>query len=246
MGGGIVMQYAIDYPDEIASISLINPLSPYGYSGTKDSNGTLANECSSGTGAASTNPHFVSALKDKITDSANPIAATSVLKTLFAPDYILDQALAELFVNGMFDMAIGDDYYPGNSIPCAVWPFMAPGDRGICNTMSPKYVNLSSIVNITPKPPILWFRGEKDAIVSDTCKLDIGFLGSLGYVPGWPGNEEYPAQPMVTQTRTVLETYKENGGFYEEYIFQDAGHSPNIENFDEFNIQLTSFIRGIE
>lgn len=246
LGGGIVMQYAIDYPNEIASISLINPLSPYGYSGTKDSIGTLANEYFSGTGAASSNPHFVAALKNKITDKTNPVAAPSVLKTLFAPDYQLDSTLSELFVNGMFDMAIGDDYYPGDSMPCNLWPFMVPGNKGICNTTSPKYVNLSSIVNISPKPPILWFRGKKDVIVSDTCMLDIGFLGSLGYVKGWPGKEEYPAQPMVTQTRTVLDTYKENGGVYEEYIFPDAGHSPNIENFDEFNMKLASFIRGIE
>ncbi len=62
LGGGIVMQYAIDYPDEVASISLINPLSPYGYSGTKGINGSINNEYSSGTGASSTIPHFVAAL----------------------------------------------------------------------------------------------------------------------------------------------------------------------------------------
>ena len=243
LGGGIVMQYAIDYPDEVASISLINPLSPYGYSGTKGINGSINNEYSSGTGASSTNPHFVAALQEKITDPTNPVAAPSVLKTLFAPDYSLDNELSHLFVEGMHDMAIGEDFYPGNAVPCPLWPFMAPGDKGICNTMSPKYTNLSSITTLSKKPPILWLRGEKDMIVSDACMLDIGFLGSLGYVPAWPGMEEYPPQPMVSQTRAVLDTYKANGGYYEEYIFPNAGHSPNIECFDEFNEKLALFIR---
>lgn len=243
LGGGIAMQYAIDYSNQVSSLSLINPLSPYGYSGTKDLTGTLNNEYASGTGASSTNPQFIAALKDKITDPTNPTAAPSVLKTLFAPGYTLDQELSDLFVEGMLDMEIGEDFYPGNAISCTLWPYMAPGDKGICNTMSPKYTNLSSITEIENKPAILWLRGVQDMIVSDACMLDIGYLGSIGYVPAWPGMDEYPPQAMVSQTRAVLDIYKKNGGTYEEYIFPHAGHSPNIECFDEFNEKLMKFLR---
>jgi hypothetical protein len=42
-------------------------------------------------------------------------------------------------------------------------------------------------------------------IVSDNSFFDFGTLGKLGYVPGWPGEEVYPPQPMVGQTRSMLE-----------------------------------------
>lgn len=244
MGGGIVMQYAIDYPSEVSSLTLINPLSPFGYSGTSDEKGTLNNEFCSGTGGGSVNVNFVKSLKDKVRDATNPFSASAVLKSYFAPGFVIEPEWEEIFVDSMLDMAIGDDFYPGNSIACDIWPFVAPGDKGIGNTMSPKYVDLSPLTLINPMPPILWIRGAKDAIVSDTCMLDIGYLGKLGYVPGWPGDEVYPAHPMVTQTRYILEKYKENGGTYEEFVFEDAGHGPNVEKPDAFNQKLTKFIKG--
>lgn len=245
MGGGIVMQYAIDYPTEVASITLINPLSPFGYSGTKDERGSRNNEYYSGTGAGTVNTSFVQSLKDKVKDASNPTSAEAVLKSYFAPDYKIDPEWEELFVGSMLQMEIGEDFYPGNSIMCPTWPFTAPGDKGIANAMSPKYVNLSSITDINPKPPILWFRGAKDSIVSDTSLLDIGYLGKLGYVPGWPGDELFPAHPMVSQTRYILDKYKENGGLYEEFVFEDAGHGPNIEKPREFNEKLVNFLKNI-
>lgn len=244
MGGGVIMQYTIDYPEDVASLTLVNPLSPFGYSGTKDEKGTKNNEFYSGTGGGTVNAAFVQALKDKVRDASNPFSAPSVLKSYFAPDYKIDPEWEEIFVDSMLQMEIGDDFYPGNSTPCTVWPFAAPGDRGIANAMSPKYVNLSSISDISPKPPILWFRGAKDAIVSDTCMLDIGYLGKLGYVQGWPGDDVFPPHPMVAQTRYVLNQYKENGGTYEEYVFENAGHGPNVEKPEEFNSKLTAFIKS--
>ena len=35
MGGGIVMKYAIAYPEDLLSITLVDTMSPYGYSGSK-------------------------------------------------------------------------------------------------------------------------------------------------------------------------------------------------------------------
>lgn len=245
MGGGVVIQYAIDYPGEVASLTLVNPLSPFGYSGSKDEKGTSNNEHFSGTGAGTVNAAFVQALKDKTKDASNPFAAVNVLKSYFAPDYKIDPEWEEIFVESMLQMGIGEDFYPGNSVECAEWPFTAPGNKGIANAMSPKYVNLSGITDITPKPPILWFRGAKDSIVSDASMLDIGYLGKLGYVPGWPGEEVFPAHPMVAQTRYVLGKYKENGGSYEEYIFENAGHGPHIEKPEEFKNKLTSFIKAV-
>lgn len=246
MGGGVVMQYAMDYPEETASLTLLNPLSPFGYSGSKDEKGTANNTYFSGTGGSSVNPSFVAALKNKDRDSTNPFSAPTVLKAYFAPEYRIDPQWEKVYVDSMLDMEIGDDYYPGDGTTCEVWPFTAPGDRGIGNTMSPKYCNLSAFKDISSKPPVLWIRGAKDGIVSNTCLLDIGYLGKLGYVPGWPGDDVYPPQPMVEQTRYILNQYKENGGEYEEFVFENGGHGPHVEFPEEFNSKLITFINEIK
>src|ERR1700753_2385032 len=39
MGGGVLWQYALAYPDDLASMTLIAPLSPYGWGGVKGLDG---------------------------------------------------------------------------------------------------------------------------------------------------------------------------------------------------------------
>ena len=63
---------------------------------------------------------------------------------------------------------------------------------------------------------MLWVRGADDVIVSDTSLYDFGYLGSLGAVPGWPGPDAWPPQPMVAQTRGLLDRYAASGGRYRE------------------------------
>ena len=71
-------------------------------------------------------------------------------------------------------------------------------------------------------------------IVSDNSFFDFGTLGKLGYVPGWPGEEVYPPQPMVGQTRSLLEKYAAQGGSFEEVVIADTGHTPYVEKPEEF------------
>lgn len=91
------------------------------------------------------------------------------------------------------------------------------------------------LLNITPKPPVLWVRGSHDLLVSNTAASDLGTIGAMGLIPGWPGVEVFPPQPMIDQTRAVLEKYAAAGGRYQEVVIQDAGHIPHVEKPDEFN-----------
>ena len=70
-------------------------------------------------------------------------------------------------------------------------------------------------------------------MVSDTSVCDFGYLGQIGAVPGWPGAETIPPQPMVTQTRAVLDRYVANGGTYTETVLS-GGHGCHLESPEEF------------
>ena len=48
----------------------------------------------------------------------------------------------------------------------------------------------------------------------------------MGAVTGWPGDEVFPAQPMVAQIRNVLERYRDAGGRLQVEMFEGSGHGP--------------------
>jgi hypothetical protein len=73
-------------------------------------------------------------------------------------------------------------------------------------------------------------------------RVEFGYLGQLGFVPGWPGEELYPPQPMKTQVRTVLDGYRASAGFYQEAALADCGHSPHIEKPVEVLKLFTEFV----
>jgi pimeloyl-ACP methyl ester carboxylesterase len=109
--------------------------------------------------------------------------------------------------------------------------------------MAPKYFRAADeLVAVAPKPPVTWIRGDSDAIVSDTSLFDLAYLGSLGLVPDWPGLDSCPPQPMVGQTRAVLERYAAAGGSYREIVYADCGHSPHIERPAEFAATLLELV----
>jgi len=99
-------------------------------------------------------------------------------------------------------------------------------------------MDLSGITELPVKPPVLWVRGDADAIVSDTSAFDLAFLGSVGAVPGWPGESAFAPQPMVTQIRAVLDRYAATGGAYREVVLPEVGHSPHVERPQEFTVAL--------
>jgi len=95
---------------------------------------------------------------------------------------------------------------------------------------------------VAPKPPVLWVRGADDVIVSDTSLYDLAYLGSLGAIPGWPGEQTWPPQPMVAQTRAVLNGYAVAGGRYREAVIEDAGHGPHLDQPGQFLAELTEHL----
>ncbi len=243
MGGGVAMKIAIARPAAVLSLTLVDTVSPYGYSGSKDVAGTPCYDDGAPAGAGSVNPEFVRLMGEKERGLDNPTSPRNVLRQFYVkPPFI--PAREEELVSSMLALRVGEDWYPGDAVPSPHWPTVAPGTRGIVNAFSRKYFDASAIVEIEPKPPVLWIRGADDTIVANTAFWDIAALGALGFVPGWPGAEACPPQPMIDQIRAVLERYAANGGRYREEVIADAGHSPFLEKPEQFNALFHAFLEG--
>ncbi|MCA9662541.1 MAG: alpha/beta fold hydrolase [Myxococcales bacterium] len=230
LGGSAAMRYAIDHPQAIASLTLIAPGSPYGFGGTKGSDGAPCYPDYAGSGAGLSNPQLCLALAAGDRGEGSQTSPRNVMRTLyFDPSFTLPPALEDAFVEGMLATVISDDNYPGTRRASVHWPYFAPGDRGVSNAVSPKYCDLTALADLDPRPPIVWLRGSNDRLVADRALSDLGVLGEMGMIPGWPGPAVFPAQPMLAQTRAVLESYRANGGSFREEVFDGCGHGPHIE-----------------
>ncbi len=232
MGGGILQQYELDHGDDLASLTLIAPLSPYGFGATRDVQGTLTWPDAAGSGGGGVAPDFVRRMAAGDMSEDEPVSSPRVtMRTFFwsprykAPDE--DELIAEVLLTG-----IGDEFYPGNATPSPNWPAVAPGTTGVNNAMAPIYCNTSAFGDVADPVPVLWIRGDEDQVVSDESMFDFGQLGKLGAVPGWPGMDVFPPQPAVSQTRAVFERRKDRA-LVREVVLEQCGHGPVVERAPE-------------
>lgn len=242
MGGGVAMQLLLDHPHSIAALVLEAPVSPYGFGGTRDLAGTPTTPDFAGTGGGSANPDFVRLLAAKDRGTGEQASPRNVMRAFYVAEPGSFGDDEELLLDTMLSTATGEDQYPGDGTASEHWPNIAPGTRGVLNAMSPRWLDLTGIIDAPVKPPITWIRGDKDAIVSDGSFFDLAQLGKLGLVPGWPGDEACPPQPMIGQTRAVLDRYAQAGGSYREIVYAGCGHSPHVERPLEFAAALMEVI----
>ena len=231
LGCAAVWGLMMDAPVRIRTVTLVAPSSPFGFGGTKDLNGTPCYADYAGSGGGVVNPEFPTRISQGDRSSESPTGSPRVVMNSFywKPPFI--PAREEDFLSALLSEHIGPEAYPGDFVASPNWPNVAPGRWGPINAISPKYVgDVTRLYRSDPKPPVLWVRGSHDQIVSDTSLFDFGTLGALGAVPGWPGAEVYPSQPMVGQTRAVLEQYAAAGGAYREVVIEDTAHTPYVEN----------------
>lgn len=237
LGGGVVMDLAAHHPDRALTITLVAPVGPYGFGGTR-LDGTPCAPDFAGSGGGTANPDLVKLITERDESDTHPLSPRNVVRTLYfpGPEAVRDE---DALLAGILGARVGDDHYPGDAVPSPHWPGTAPGTRGVLNAISPKYLDWSGFPESGCRAPVLWVHGDRDAIVSDTSMTDLGHLGALGHVPGWPGEDAFPAQPMVAQTRRVLQRY----GDCEEHVMAGTGHFPYTQRPGAFAALLHAHLR---
>jgi pimeloyl-ACP methyl ester carboxylesterase len=242
-GGAAIAHYAIDRPGEVASLTFIDPVSPFGFGGTKDAEGTPCYDDFAGTGGGAVVPEYVERLAAKDRSEESDLSPRKVMNSSFwAATHREPPEREEMLLDEVFKTLIGDDGYPGDMTTSENWPGIAPGTKGILNALSGKYCRWDDIVGISPKPPILWTHGTDDIVVSDASAWDMGNLGKLGVMPDWPGDDVYPPQPMVTQIKTVLDRYAAMGGSVRSEMLEGAGHGPHFDSAERWNSLFFGFL----
>jgi pimeloyl-ACP methyl ester carboxylesterase len=244
MGGGILQQYELDHRGDLASLTLLAPLSPYGFGGTRDLHGTPCYSDFAGSGGGTAGREFVRRLLARDASEDDPSSSPRVIMRTFfwsprykAPD---EQELIE----EVLLTAVGDQFYPGRATPSPNWPGVGPGRSGVNNAMSPAWCNTRAFGDLERPVPLLWIRGDEDQVVSDGSMFDFGTLGKAGAVPGWPGETVFPPQPQVGQTRAVFERRRAHGGQVRELVVQGVGHGPLIGRADEVAHLLVEHARA--
>ena len=225
-----------DAPHRLFSVTLAGPGSPYGFGGTRDAHGQPTYDDFAGSGGGLANPVLYQGLLEGNRSLDSPFSPRSALRLLvWGPPFVPERE--EAFLDAMFQVQLGEKGIPGDKISSPNWPYVAPGKWGHLNAMSPRYIGnlIERIVTAEPKTKVLWIYGADDVAVSNHAASDPGTWGPTGRIPGYPGPEEYPPQPMMDQIRTVLDDYARCGGAYDEVAVQGSGHVPFLSHQDEFN-----------
>lgn len=242
-GGAAIAAYAMaGHP--VASLTFIDPVSPYGYGGIT-ADGTPCFPDYAGSGGGAVNPEFVRRLTERDRSADSPLSPRNVMNSSYWSAKHREPAeREELLLDEILKTSLGEDGYPGDVTTSENWPGIAPGTRGILNALSGKYCNWSGIVELEAKPPVLWTHGAEDIVVSDGSPWDMGTLGQAGLVPGWPGEEVFPPQPMVSQIRAVLQRYRQAGGEVRMEMFDGSAHGPHIETATRWSELFFGWLPG--
>jgi pimeloyl-ACP methyl ester carboxylesterase len=247
--GGIVSWGVVADPrfaGRIRSVTLAAPGPPCGFGGVHGEEGEANNRVYTGSGAGLVNRRFVKQLKRRDRGLADPMFSPRAVMNRMFWKQTFRCPREEDFLTALLQVHLGRKRFPGDFRVSRFWPWMAPGRHGPINAMSPKYNEslLRNVIEAPEKPPLLLILGSDDPIISDLPGPDAGTQGKLGMLPGWPGDDVFPPQPVKTQILAALRRYAGHGGTVEQLTFADCGHSPFVEKPLEFRKVFHEFLRG--
>ncbi len=242
--GGIVGWHLLaHHPKNLLSLTQIAPGSPYGFGGTKDKDGSPIYDDFAGSGAGISNPELIRQIRQQNT-ALEPagISPRWLLRHVIIGKGFVHPREDEL-VESMLSVQLGDDALPGNIELSQNWPFFSPGDSGIVNAISPKWLEglAKEVANVNQKVPILWIHGSDDMLVSNSSVSEPHWAGKNGRPAGWPGSEIYPPQPMSDQIERLLEIKTDQGFYVRKHVIKGAGHSPHLKSAESVSSRIRNF-----
>lgn len=235
LGGVVGWELLARYGHRLHSMVQVAPGSPFGFGGTHGAEGTPNFPDFAGSGAGMSNPALIARIREGDRSKQHPVVSSPAW---VLQNYVLRSRIelneAHPLLEGMFALRLGEDGFPGDVHPSPNWPGYAPGDSGIVNSISPKHLRglAEAVLEVPVQIPVLWLRGSEDSIVSDRSNSDPAVLGAAGLIAGFPGEATVPAQPMLTQTRYLLQarTASVSGSPYREIVMEGMGHCPYLED----------------
>lgn len=127
-GGAAIAAYAADR--EVASLTMIDPVSPYGFGGCHP-DGTPCNPDWAGSGGGTGNPDFTTRLAGGDRSTEDMVSPRNVINSSYwAPTHREPPEREEMLLDEVLLSVTGDDGYPGDFTPSENWPGVAPGTRG--------------------------------------------------------------------------------------------------------------------
>ncbi len=241
LGGAVLWQVLADHASRVLSLTQVCPGAPQGF-GAVGPDGGPAYPDNAGAGGGAVNPDLIALMKAGDRGAETPNHMVNVLNTfVWKPPFVPERM--EAFLSAALAQHLGQADYPGDAVPSENWPGVAPGKMGPINAMAPIYQDDPlAFTRSGAAAAILWLRGAEDQVVADGSLFDMGTLGSLGAVPGWPGADVMPPQPMITQTEAALAAYEAQGGTVERVVLDACGHSPYLERPEAFDEAFHGFL----
>ena len=241
LGGAVLWQFLADYPGMALSLTQVAPGSPFGF-GACNPDGTPCYPDNAGAGGGAVNADLIALMQAGDRGDATPNHMRNVLNTYVWKPPFVPERIEDILTSALAQHT-GDQDYPGDLTPSDNWPGIAPGRLGPINAMAPIHQpDPLGFTGTGARAPILWLRGADDPVVADGSLFDLGTLGSLGAVPGWPGADTFPPQPMIAQTERALAAYEAAGGSVERVVIPDCGHTPYLEKPAAFDEALHGFL----
>jgi pimeloyl-ACP methyl ester carboxylesterase len=109
VGSAIAVRYAMDQPDKVASLTLINPMSPYGCGGTRDASGTPCWTDYVGSGGGTVNPEFVRRLRKGDRSGEDPNSPRNVMNAFyFKPPFGAPKEREEVLLSSMLSTKVAE------------------------------------------------------------------------------------------------------------------------------------------
>ena len=242
-GGAAIAAYARERP--VASLTFIDPVSPYGYGGTH-ADGTPCFPDWAGTGGGIGNPEFAARIEAErpLRARATPRRATCcAAPTGRRATRSRASRSCSTRCSSRSPATTATPATPRRRRTGRAWRPARAGSSTRCRASTATGATSSTS---TPSRRSCGPTAREDIVVADGSPWEMGTLGQLGVVPGWPGEEAFPPQAMVFQIRSVLQRYGERGGRVVMELFEGSGHFPPIDAAERWSATFFEFLSSAE